>query len=42
LLLNMPLTKMEDFLHTNLGLYMLKYDGSDFILIKRNDTEHLK
>lgn len=42
LLLNMPLTKMEEFLHTNLGLYMLKYNGSDFILMKQNDTEHLK
>jgi len=42
LLLNIPLTNMEDFLHTNLGLYLLKYNGDSFELLKRNDTKHLK
>ncbi len=42
LLLNIPLTKMEEFLHTNLGLYILKFDGNKFELLKQNDTEHLK
>ncbi len=42
LLLNIPLTKMEEFFHSNLGLYLLKFDGAKFELLKRNDTEHLK
>ena len=42
LLLNVPLTKMEEFLHTNLGLYLLDFDGNSFNLLKQNDVEHLK
>jgi probable phosphoglycerate mutase len=42
LLLDMPLHKMEDFQHTNLCLYLLKYDGNKFELIKHNDVNHLK
>jgi probable phosphoglycerate mutase len=41
LLLNEPLSKMDEFQHTNLGLYLFGYDGEKFELIKRNDIEHL-
>jgi broad specificity phosphatase PhoE len=41
LLLNIPLTKMDEFMHSNLGLYLLIFDGSSFELVKQNDTEHL-
>ncbi len=42
LLLDMPLNKMEDFQHTNLCLYLLRYNGNKFELIKHNDVTHLK
>ena len=42
LLLDISLTKMENFNHTNLGLYLLKYKNKKFELVKQNDTEHLK
>ena len=42
LLLDVSLTRMEDFNHTNLGLYLLKYDNSKFRMLKQNDIEHLK
>ena len=41
LLLNEPLSKMDEYQHTNLGLYLFGYDGENFELIKRNDIEHL-
>jgi phosphoserine phosphatase len=41
LLLDKPLTQMEDFQHTNLCLYHLEYDGSTCRLVKGNDTSHL-
>lgn len=41
LLLNKPLTAMEEFEHTNLGLYVLEWDGNAFYLRLRNDTAHL-
>jgi probable phosphoglycerate mutase len=41
LMLNEPLTKMEQFQHTNLCLYHLEYDGEKFELLKANDTTHL-
>ena len=41
LLLGEPPSKMEEFQHTNLGLYLLGYDGEKFMLLKRNDTDHL-
>lgn len=41
LLLNEPLTKMEDFQHTNLCLYVLEYEGGKASLLERNNTEHL-
>ena len=42
LLLGIPMSRMEDFQHSNLCLYLLKYNGSSFELLKRNDTGHLK
>jgi probable phosphoglycerate mutase len=41
LMLDEPLTKMEQFQHTNLCLYHLRYDGNKFELLKANDTTHL-
>lgn len=41
LLLNIPLTRMEEFQHTNLCLYQLEYDGAACRLLKQNDTTHL-
>jgi len=41
LLLNVPLTLMEEFQHTNLCLYQVAYDGTRCMLVKRNDISHL-
>lgn len=41
LLLNRPLSQMEDFQHTNLCLYHLEYNGLQCTLVKQNDTAHL-
>jgi phosphoserine phosphatase len=41
LLLNQPLSMMDEYQHTNLGLYLFAHDGEKFELIKRNDIEHL-
>ncbi len=40
-LLNLPLIKMDTFKHTNLGLYVVEFNGEHFELIKKNFTEHL-
>lgn len=39
-----PLYEMDNYPHTNLGLYVLKYDYREarFSLEKENDTEHLQ
>ncbi len=41
---NRPLHKMDEYLHTNLGLYLLHYDYSTatFSIEKHNDTTHLE
>jgi len=36
-----PLTRMEEVFHSNLCLYILEFDGSDWSLKLRNDTSHL-
>jgi broad specificity phosphatase PhoE len=41
LLLNKPLTEMEDFSHSNLCLYKLEYKNGHFELVKANCIEHL-
>lgn len=41
-LLNLPLTEMKNFSHSNLCLYTLNYDGEVFQLEKRNDISHLE
>jgi probable phosphoglycerate mutase len=42
LLLNKPLTQMEEYKHTNLCVYHLEFDGEKCHLIKSNDTSHLQ
>ena len=39
-LLNEPLSKMEQFEHSNLGLYLLEKNENGFQLLKRNDRTH--
>jgi phosphoserine phosphatase len=41
LLLNIPLTQMESFPHSNLCLYHLSSTGTGFQLVSANDTQHL-
>lgn len=41
-LLNKPLAQMDNFVHTNLGVYILEFNGNTFNLITQNCTEHLK
>ena len=42
LLLNKSISSMEEFPHTNLGLYQLEYLDGVFSLVKRNDASHLE
>jgi probable phosphoglycerate mutase len=42
LLLSRPLSQMEDFLHSNLCLYILVFDGKSWKLELENDTQHLQ
>ena len=42
LMLDISLSRMDDFPHNNLGLYLLEYRGSKFKLIRSNDTQHLE
>jgi len=41
-MLNVPLSKMDDFPHTNLSLYKLNQYGDTFEVVLFNSTEHLK
>lgn len=41
LLLDLPLTQMENFQHSNLCLYHVSYTGSGFELVSGNNTDHL-
>ncbi|MEI6508832.1 MAG: histidine phosphatase family protein [Bacteroidota bacterium] len=41
LLLDIPLTQMEQFQHSNLGLYLLNYRNNKFELLKQNNADHL-
>jgi len=40
-LLDKPLRVMDDYIHNNLGLYVLHYIDKKFELVTRNDLEHL-
>jgi probable phosphoglycerate mutase len=40
-LLNLPLSAMESFEHSNLCLYIVNFNGETFELISRNSTTHL-
>lgn len=41
-LLNAPLSEMDTFEHTNLGLYLLHYEQQKFSMLLRNDLTHLR
>jgi probable phosphoglycerate mutase len=41
-MLQLPLTQMETFEHSNLCLYILEFNGSTFELLSRNNTQHLR
>ena len=41
LLLDKPISAMDEFEHQNTCLYHLAYDGKSFKLLKENDTTHL-
>lgn len=38
---NMSLSQMDSFMHDNLGLYLLNYDGKKFGVENMNDISHL-
>lgn len=40
-LLNTPLHQMENYKHHNTGLYIVEYNGQEFVLKTANNTEHL-
>lgn len=40
-ILHQDLRLMDTFHHENLGLYMLEYNGTDFVVKKANDKQHL-
>ncbi|HSZ24678.1 MAG TPA: histidine phosphatase family protein [Cytophagaceae bacterium] len=40
-LLRQDLRNMDSFHHENLGLYILTYNGNDFVIEKSNDNKHL-
>lgn len=42
LLLDLPLSEMEQFPHLNTTLYKVGYDGDKFEIIDFNNTDHLK
>lgn len=42
LLLNLPLSEMEQFPHLNTSLYRVEFDGSTFRIVDFNNTDHLK
>lgn len=41
LMLDLPLSKMDDFEHRNLGLYQLKYWRGNFEILEKNAAHHL-
>jgi len=41
ILLNRPLSEMEQFLHSNLCLYVVEWDGKNWNIILNNDTNHI-
>lgn len=40
-LLDKPLSDMEEFPHSNTTLYKLEYDGAKFLITEFNNTDHL-
>lgn len=41
-LTNQPISKMDTFGHSNLCLYLLKYENGIVSIVKNNNTDHLK
>jgi 2,3-bisphosphoglycerate-dependent phosphoglycerate mutase len=41
-LLNLPLSKMDDFEHHNLGLYVIEHSAGNFNILVENSTRHLR
>jgi broad specificity phosphatase PhoE len=41
MLMQTPLSEMEQYLHSNLCLYILEYDGQKWKICLENDTSHL-
>lgn len=41
LMLDLPLSKMDDFEHRNLGLYQMKYFKGNFEILEKNAAYHL-
>jgi len=41
-MLGIPLKDMDQFEHRNTSLYHLSYDGSEFAIVKENETSHLE
>jgi 2,3-bisphosphoglycerate-dependent phosphoglycerate mutase len=41
-LLNLPLSRMDDFEHHNLGLYILEHSAGNFNVLVENSTGHLQ
>lgn len=41
-MMSLPLSKMDEFPHTNLSVYKLHQIGQEFKIVAFNDTEHLK
>jgi len=42
LMIGIPLREMEEFLHSNLCLYVLSYEDNNWKIVTRNDTSHLQ
>ena len=40
-LFNQPLSLMDTYPHSNLCLYLLRYENGQFFMEKANDTAHL-
>lgn len=40
-LMKRPLSQMDDFMHDNLGLYVLHFEDEKFEIVTTNDLEHL-
>lgn len=42
LMKGLPIRQMEEFKHSNTGLYLLRHDGNEFAALIENDNTHVK